>query len=344
MNRPRLKPLRERNPVPIALVGLVFLLALALVAYRADELPVIGGGTTYTAHFKEAAGLKSGEEVRVAGVKVGKVTKVGLDGPKVKVTFRVRDTWVGDRSTAAIMIKTLLGSKYLALDPLGPGPQPPGQTIGLDRTISPYDVTTAFQDLGETFNEVETGKLAGSLQTISDTFENTPASVRTAISGLSRLSRTISSRDAQLAQLLAGSKRLSGTIADQNAQFELLLKDGNLLLAELRKRRDAIHALLVGTRLLGTELSGLVADNRAELGRTLDALEKVVDVLNRNQRNLDKALSLAGPYTRLLGNASGNGRWVDGYLCGTVPKEYLEGGDFTPPNTGCIPPRLTGGN
>jgi phospholipid/cholesterol/gamma-HCH transport system substrate-binding protein len=103
------KPIRERSPVAVAVVGLVILLGLGSAAYAADDLPVIGGGTTYRADFTESAGLNSGNEVRVAGVKVGKVTGVSLDRGRVKVTFRVKDTWVGNASTVSIMIKTLLG-------------------------------------------------------------------------------------------------------------------------------------------------------------------------------------------------------------------------------------------
>jgi phospholipid/cholesterol/gamma-HCH transport system substrate-binding protein len=55
--RPRLKPLRERNPIVVAVIGIVILLVLGTLAYRADRLPVIGGGTTYSAYFSEAAGL-----------------------------------------------------------------------------------------------------------------------------------------------------------------------------------------------------------------------------------------------------------------------------------------------
>ncbi|TDE34088.1 MCE family protein [Actinomadura sp. 6K520] len=341
--RPRLKPLRERNPVPVSIVGMVLLLVLGLLAFRADDLPVIGGGTTYSAYFSEAAGLKEDQEVRVAGVKVGKVTGVELEGDKVRVTFRVRDTWVGDSTRAAIMIKTLLGSKYLQLDPLGAREQDPEKPIPLDRTVAPYDVTTAFQDLGRTFERLDTTRLANSLETISTTFEDTPASVRVALDGLSSLSRTIASRDAELARLLAGTKQLSGTIAAQNDQFETLFKDGNLLLAELRKRREAIHAILVGSRRLAEELVGLIDDNRRTIGPTLASLGKVTDLLQRHQDDLDRTLRNAAPYLRLVGNATGNGRWVDGYLCGTVPEEYLKNGDWTPPGPGCEPPHLTGG-
>ena len=91
-----------------------------------SDLPFIGGGTGYTAYFAEAAGLQPGNEVRIAGVTVGQVTGVSLAGAKVAVTFRVKGAWVGNRRTAAIDIKTVLGDKYLALDPRGAAPQDPG--------------------------------------------------------------------------------------------------------------------------------------------------------------------------------------------------------------------------
>src|SRR5262249_20196671 len=136
--------IRERNPVLVGLAGLAIVAVVALLAFFSGSLPVIGGGTTYTADFTEAAGLRSGNEVRVAGVKVGSVTGVSLDGTHVKVTFKVKNAWVGNASTAAIKIKTLLGEKYLAVDPLGTAAQNPGQAIPASRTTSPYDVTQAF--------------------------------------------------------------------------------------------------------------------------------------------------------------------------------------------------------
>jgi phospholipid/cholesterol/gamma-HCH transport system substrate-binding protein len=339
--RPLFRPLRERNQAAVGAAGLLLLALVSLIAYNADALPLIGDGTSYSANFTEAAGLRPGDEVRVAGVKVGKVTGVSLDGAHVKVTFKVRHTWIGDASTAAIGIKTLLGEKYLALDPLGDRRQDPGQRIPAERTTSPYDVTQAFDGLGRTLGAIDTGQLAASFQAVSDTFKDTPASVRTAATGLSSLSRTIAGRDAQLARLLGGSRQLTRTLSDQNGRFQSLLSDGNLLLGEIRSRRDAIHALLTGTEELGTQLSGLVADNNRQLGPTLDALDRVTAVLRANQSSLDKALALAGPYYRLVGNTLGNGRWFDSYLCGLVPRNYLAKGSL--PAQGCMPPRPKGG-
>ncbi|WP_433727844.1 MCE family protein [Actinoplanes sp. CA-051413] len=327
----------SRHPVLAGVLGLVLAAALALLAFNADNLPIIGGGTTYTADFTEAAGLRTGNEVRVAGVKVGTVTRVALHGGVVRVDFRVKDTWVGDTSTVAIRIKTLLGDKVLALDPLGGASQNPRTTIPVSRTTSPFDVTEAFGQLSDTVGQIDTDALARSFDTMAQTFRNTPDSVKGALRGLSDLSRTISSRDTQLAQLLTATRQITGRLADDNAQFQALLTDGNLLLAEVQRRRDAIGALLSGTQQLAVQISGLVADNTATLGPALAALDRVTDVLQRNQDNLTRALALAGPYYRMVGNAIGNGRWFDAYLCGLVPDSYLPAG--TAPSSGCVPPR-----
>jgi phospholipid/cholesterol/gamma-HCH transport system substrate-binding protein len=325
-----------RGHLLIGLAGILVLVILCSVAFYSDDLPIIGGGTAYTADFSEASGLKPGNEVRVAGVKVGKVTGVALAGAHVKVTFKVKDAWIGDATTAAIKIKTLLGDKYVALDPLGLDRQRTDRPIPLSRTTSPYDVEQAFNDLSTTVGKIDTGQLARSLTTLSSAFRNTPPDVRAALTGMSRLSITISSRDTELARLLRGTRQITGTLAGQNGHFTTLLKDGNILLGMLRQRRNAIHGMLVGTTRMSIEISGLVTDNNKQIGPMLRRLDKVTKILSDNQRSLDRALALAGPYYRMVGNTLGNGRWIDAYLCGLVPKNYAPA---TVPEHGCQPPK-----
>jgi phospholipid/cholesterol/gamma-HCH transport system substrate-binding protein len=320
----------------VGVIGIVVLAVIGLLTYYSDDLPIIGGGTTYTADFTEAAGLASGNEVRVAGVKVGTVSKVSLDGARVKVAFKVKDTWVGSASTVAIKIKTLLGEKYLAVDPLGAKDQDPSQTIPESRTVSPYDVTDAFNGLANTVGQIDTGRLAQSFQDIADTFGNTGPDVHSTLQGLAALSETISSRDNQLAQLLANTKQITGDLANEDTQFTQLLNDGGQLLAELQARRQAISALLTGTVQLSKELSGLVTDNQKTLAPALSELDAVTTVLRNNQANLDKALQLAGPYYRLVGNTMGNGHWLDTYICGLVPPGYVPPG--TDGSSHCLGP------
>jgi phospholipid/cholesterol/gamma-HCH transport system substrate-binding protein len=333
-----MKPIAERNPVAVAIAGLALLLVIGLLTYFSGRLPFIGGGTGYTAYFAEAAGLQPGNEVRVAGVTVGHVAGVSLAGGKVAVAFTVKGTWIGDDSTAAIKIKTLLGDKYLAVYPLGTAAQNPSQPIPLARTTSPYDVTQAFGGVSQQISQINSQQLAKSLETLSAAFATTPPYVRKALAGLASLSSSIASRNAEVTSLLAGTRKVTGTLAEQDARFQALLGDGNLLLSMLQQRQAAIHSLLLGTQSLATQLSGLVNDDQARLGPALSALDQVTSVLEANQANLQRALALAGPYYRLLGNAVGNGRWFDTYICGLVPRSYLPPGDRGPA-TGCKPPK-----
>ena len=78
-------PFRERNPVIIGLVSMSVLAVLLVAAFRAQDLPVIGGGDTYYAEFAEAGGLQSDDEVRIAGVRVGQVKSIELADGVVRV-------------------------------------------------------------------------------------------------------------------------------------------------------------------------------------------------------------------------------------------------------------------
>ncbi|MGH1562158.1 MCE family protein [Mumia sp. DW29H23] len=304
----------ERNKVVIAIVGMLAAALVFLVTFNAQALPVIGGGDVEEAHFAEGGGLKEGNEVRVAGVKVGEVTDISLEGATVVVKFRIKGVELGNETTAAVKVKTMLGQKYLALSPAGR--ETLDGAIPVENTTTPYDVNAAFSDLSDTIDTIDTEKLEESFTTLADAFEDTPESVQGMVKGLTALSRTISSRDEELAQLFASTTSVTGTLEQRNAEFEKIFDDGSALLDELAARRKAVKAMLDGTAALGTQLKGLVADNEKQLRPALAELDKVTEILQRNQDNLTAALQKIGPYYRMIATAMGNGRWVDSYLCG----------------------------
>jgi phospholipid/cholesterol/gamma-HCH transport system substrate-binding protein len=108
-------------------------------------------------------------------------------------------------------------------------------------------------------------------------------------------------------------------LADRSAEVEKLLKDGNLLLGELQRRRDAISRLLDGTIALSEQLRGLVADNREQLRPTLEQLDRVAALLQRNKDALGAGIRDLAVFVRLFTNATGNGEWFDNYVCALLP-------------------------
>jgi phospholipid/cholesterol/gamma-HCH transport system substrate-binding protein len=307
-------PFSSRNPVLIGSIGLVLIAVLIWGAFNASKLPIIGGGTTYSAAFTEDAGLAAGDDVRVAGVKVGSVSGVSLHGNYVKVTFLVKNAWIGNQSTVDIGIRTLLGAKYLAVDSVGSAKQAPAEMIPESRTTSPYDIYPALKQLTNTADAINTTQLAQAFETLSSTFQNTPASIQQLLSGLSRLSNTVSSRDTELQSLLQAANGVTGVLAARDQQLGQLLQDGSDLLQELNERSAEISQLLVNTTALSVQLEGLVSDNQATLTPALDQLNGVLKILQDNQDSIDRGLQLFAPFIRVFTNTLGNGRWFDNYI------------------------------
>ncbi|MDV7244339.1 MULTISPECIES: MCE family protein [Rhodococcus] len=310
---------RRRSPATAGAIGMLVILLAAVSAMALDSLPLIGAGPTYHAEFSEAAGLAPGNEVRIAGVKVGKVSALELDGGHVDVAFKVSDAWIGDETSASIQIKTIMGTKYLALDPRGTDVLKPGDAIPLDRTTSPYDVIDAFSSAARTVGAIDGDQLAGAMTSLSQAFEGTPAEIRASLDGVSRLSGAVASRDQELRRLFDTTANTSKVLADRNAQFTRLIADAGVLLDELNHRQQAISQLLTGTQRLSQKLSGLVKDNEAIIGPALQQLGAVVKILREHNENLDKSVKLYEPFTRLYTNIVGNGRWFEAAFVNLLP-------------------------
>ncbi len=135
--------------VVAVLIGAMLLVKVADVGYR-----------HYTAQFLQAAALQAGNPITIAGIPVGEVTSMKLAGDHVEAGLKVRDdVALGEDSRAIIKVTTILGSRYLALQPAGPGSLP-DNTFDLDHTEVPYDLQEALADVTTTYEQVDSDKFA----------------------------------------------------------------------------------------------------------------------------------------------------------------------------------------
>lgn len=311
-------PFRQRNPVPIGLSAFAIIALLVALALNLENIPFVSGGRTHTASFKEAAGLKTDEEVRIAGVKVGKVTGLDLDGDHVKVTFRVDDgVRLGERTEAGIKIKTILGAHYLELTPRGRGRL--GRNIPIERTHVPFEVVPAISELSRRVGAIDVQQVAKSFDVLSETFKNSPEEVRASLEGLRRLSNTVASRDEELHELAGKAKDVSQLLADRNQDFAKLVRDGDEVLRAVQARRAVIHQLLINTVTLSQQVNALISENDKQLRPMLDNLAKVNRILLKNQNDLDRILQLFAPFARQFADVTGTGRWFDSWIQNLVP-------------------------
>lgn len=320
----------RRSARSIGILGLVVVVMLSISTFYLKDLPLLGASPQYTVQFSEAAGVQPGNEVRVAGVRVGEVTDVSLDGDRVLMKMRVSNTWIGNETQATIQIKTVLGQKYIALNPMGSEIADPREV--LTDTVSPYDVIEAFSDASDQIENVDTDQVAKALGELSDVFTASADDIGPSLDGIARLSKTIASRDAEVRRLLKATRDSSQILADRNEEFTRLIAGAGTLLEELNNRQKAISTLLASTESLSLALTGIVRDNEAQIGPVLDSLKGVTDLLTSQNDNLRKSIQNMAPFYRLYANVLGNGRWFESVVTNLLPPALPAQNTHRPPN------------
>ncbi|WP_168708292.1 MULTISPECIES: MCE family protein [unclassified Rhodococcus (in: high G+C Gram-positive bacteria)] len=314
---------KTRNLVHVGIIGIVLAVSILLATLQYDRLPFIAGGIGYSALFADAGGLAVGDDVSVSGVKVGKVDEISLAGQEVLVEFTVQESiQLGEATSAAIKTNTILGRKSLKVQPDGPGSIDSKDTIPSSRTNSPYSLTDALGDLSNTVADLDTKQLGDAMNVVSDTFSDTPPEVRTALDGITRLSQSINTRDESLQQLLERAESVTGILSDRSEQINKLIVDGNDLFGELDRRRTAISQLITNISSVSRQLTALVQENQAQMGPTLEKLNSVVAVLQKNNDNIAGALDGLGPYISSLGESVASGPFFDAYIQNILPSSW----------------------
>jgi len=321
--RPTIKPLAERNRFVVGLVGIGLLVAVVVGSFSYDKIPFLKGTGDFAAYFAEAGGIKSGSDVRVSGLSVGRVSAIHLEGTQVRVDFTVRDgVELGDRTEAAIKTETVLGAKMLELTPRGDGRL--DGPIPLERTTSPYDLPDALGDLTATISGLDTAQLSSSLTTLAQTFQDTPPELKLALEGVARFSDTLNARDAQLRNLLANANKVTGVLAKRSDQIAKLVVNANALLNELLAQRASIDALMNNLTAVSHQISGLVDDNRTQLKPALDKLNGVLSILDNRKQELQKTLSLLRRYAMSFGEVLGSGPFFKASLVNLLPGQFSQ--------------------
>src|ERR1700722_20772821 len=236
------RPLESYNKTWLGFAA-VAVVAVVIGAMLAVHL--LGAGYRhYTAEFLQAASLRAGNPIAVAGIPVGEVTSMKLDGDHVEAGLKIRDNIVlGKDSRARIKVTTILGSRYLSLEPNGSAALP-NNTFDLSHTEVPYDLQAALQDATTTFEQVDSDRFAQSLAVLGKQLEGLPAVVPQAMKNVHSLSSIIAVRRDQLGQLLGSTERVTNTLRRQQAGIGNLINQGQDLLGQFVARRAVFHAMM----------------------------------------------------------------------------------------------------
>jgi phospholipid/cholesterol/gamma-HCH transport system substrate-binding protein len=316
----------EASLMRMGAISLAVLLVVMAAAFNLQKFPGFRG-TNYHADFTDASGLAKGSMVQVAGIRVGRVDALKIEGNKVRVDFDVHGVSFGPASTASVEVLNLLGEKFLNLTPKGSGQLPSGGTIPLGHTSASYDIVSTLNELTTTTEKINTTQLANALTTLAGTINSASPEVESSFTGLSRLSRTIASRDSSIQDLLSHADHVTKLLADRKGDLVTLMKQAKLIFNELQQRRQAIHSLLVNANTLAVTLRGVATDNQKTIGKALADLHDATVFLRKRDNLLQETLHNLAPYAQVLINVVATGPWFDAYVPNLVG---LATGEFVP--------------
>ncbi|MGE2834709.1 MCE family protein [Mycobacterium sp. SMC-4] len=316
---------RGSSLVRAGFIGGVLIVLIIVVGLQPAQLWSMATSVRYQAVFAEAGGLSPGNEVKVSGVTVGTVSAVDLEQGRAVATFAV-DSGVrlGRDTTAGIGIATVLGERVLDLQPAGTGTLGAMGVIPLSRTGSPYSLTDAVGEFTSNTEQTDTAAINQSLDTLSDTIARIAPQLGPTFDGVSRLSKSLNNRNESLRSLLDAASNVTGVLSERSTQVNALLLNANDLLAVLRDRRYAIVNLLASTTAVAQQLTGMVADNEAELAPTLEKLNTVAEMLERNRDNITASLKGLAKYQVTQGEAVNNGFFYNGFASNLLPGPAIQ--------------------
>ncbi len=307
------------------ILGVVLSLLIVAIGLQPERLYGWATTVSYGARFIEAGGLVESNDVILSGVKVGTVSDISLQYGKAVVTFTVDGRFpLGSQTTAHIETGTLLGERVVTLKSEGSGTLRPRDVIPVSRTSSPYSLNDAVSELTTNTAGTDTASLNQSLDTLAATIDQIAPQLGPTFDGLSRVSRAINSRDDTMGQLLARAADITGILSERSAQINTLILNANDLVGVLNDRRQAIVDLLGSTSRLARHLSGLVADNEQELAPTLEKLNSVTAILEKNRDNIGEALPGLAKYQITQGETVANGYYYTAYVPNIAPLQLIQ--------------------
>ena len=333
-----MKSFRDRNPYAVGIVSLLVIGTLTGIAFLIGLRHWLEDTYSMEATFTQASGLKSGDDVKLAGVKVGRVTGIHADREEglVRVEWVINSgVDIKEDAEADIALETLLGSKYIRIRKADEGdrlmadlPRPlrviPFEECGGDglcvaRTTTPEDVFDITREATERIEETDNERLNQLIGQLADIAEGKRATLTDLINGIGDVSTAITERDGKLADLLDQADELSANLAEKDQTLIRLIDSSKVLLDFLVQRReDLAEALGAGSDAVQA-LSRLIEVNRAQLDAILDDLAPTLATLDANLPEVNRALSVAGPAFLGQALAGSHGPWQDIYIAALGP-------------------------
>ncbi|WP_433709331.1 MCE family protein [Nocardia sp. CA-084685] len=286
----------------------------------------------YHALFTSASGMKVGDDVKVAGVPVGKVKSVDFAHDKLaEIAFTVdRDIEVLRSSTVAIRYKNLIGDRYLEMmvAPDGSGQRSENDPIPVSQTKPALDIDSlvnGFKPLLQGLDPDDANKLSASLIAV---LNGQQQSIADFIRQMGSLGNTLADRDQVIGETIQSLDVALGAIHDTGDKFDHLVVDLQSLISGLDNDRATITAGLDQIDAGAAEVAQLLVDNRPAIGGDIEGLKQLASNLNADSSTLSLLLAKLPTTYPLITRVGSYGSFVNWFVCGLAIRYPAIGGGY----------------
>lgn len=296
----------------------------------------------YKAVFTNATGVNKGDDVRVAGVKVGTVKDIEIvERTRALVSFTVADaTQVNGGTFATIRYRNLVGQRYISLtQEVGDsGRMPEGATIPVDRTQPALDLTVLFNGFKPLFQALSPADINKLSYEIVQVFQGEGGTLEGLLQHTASVTSTLADRDEVIGALIENLNQVLVHIGDRDEQLSRLIGSFRQLIGGLKDDRQAILTSLDGISSLSVQTADLLQGIRKPFVQDIKHLRDVAGNIDRNKAELDRALQVLPIKLEKVGRTAIYGSWFNFYLCEfqgriklpdgvNVPVSYQTGSD-----------------
>lgn len=305
----------------------ITVLATGLLLSTISSNGVNGSATGYSAIFSDVTSLSVGDDVRMAGVRIGSVTAIGVaDRRAAEVHFDISsDVHLASTVHASIRYRNLVGQRYIALDQ-GPGSPdqawPSGRTIPESRTTPALDLTLLFNGFRPLFAALAPRQINELSYEIIQVFQGEGTTVNDLLARTASLTSSLADRDQLIGQVVDNLNRVLQTVNARRSGLSTTITTLQQLVGALAQDRGSIGSAVSNLAGLTTSVSRLLRSGRPALKSSIDSLGALSANLADNAPIVERFLHRLPTKLDHLGRLASYGSWVNTYLCsitGRIP-------------------------
>ncbi|NMN97889.1 MCE family protein [Antrihabitans stalactiti] len=312
--------------IKLGIFVIVTVLATGMLAFTIANSSG-GGGSTFKARFTDVTSLNPGDEIRIAGVRVGSVRKISIvdqhkDGKpaEAEVEFALDDRdWLPSTTHATIKFRNLVGQRYIALSQ-DSGPQGfkinEGSTLGLDKTTPAVDLTllfNGFRPLFQTLSADDVNNLSGE---IIQVFQGEGGTIADLVSNASKLTNKIADKDAVIGSLIKNLTTILETVNQRDDELNDMIIKTERLVSGLAADRNTVGSSVQSLSDLTSATADLLVPTRPSLQGSIAGLSQLTGELVNRRDEVNDALTNLPLKMERLGRVGSYGSWFQFYLCG----------------------------